>query len=161
MTENRKYLITTGIAILSLLVSGYGIFLNKKTNDQIALDRINQVSLGKKYDRVFVGTEDISYKVDVTNGSDLNIYDVTIFAPEDIREMREGSITFDENGKPRGHAIGDMPPNSKETIDFLLINSQNAQLQEFKMKFKTIGNDSKEQWWIKEPGSVAKKTSKL
>ncbi|WP_271497685.1 hypothetical protein [Enterococcus sp. 5H] len=154
------FIITTCISVLSLGIAMYSVILSQRTNKQVSLDRINQVNLSLKYDRVFVDVEDIQYKVDVSNGSDLNIYNVTIFAPADIKQMYNGTISIDDKSRPRGYHIGDLEPGAKKTIEFLLINSKEAQLNEFKMKFKTTGINSKDQWWIKEPGKVAEEVIK-
>ncbi|MEI5989794.1 hypothetical protein A5881_001287 [Enterococcus termitis] len=156
--------------VISILGVATSFFISVQSYKQVSLDRVNQVSIDLKDNRTFSGTENVEYDVTVHNGSDLTIYNITIISPEDIIEMQNGSISIDQDNRFRGVYLGDIAPNSSVTRSFLLKNSQDAQLEDFKMEFMSVRNSpwsswipffdgEKKIWWEKEVGSTPKKLS--
>lgn len=148
LKKNWKDVLTVTIAVFSLLISVVSY-------KQVSLDRINQVSIDLKNNRVFSGTENIQYDVTLHNGSDLTIYNVTVATPENIVEMHEGIVSLDKQDRPRGIYLGDIAPRSSVTRTFVLKNSEEAQLGNFYIEFMSVKNFpfEKKIWWNKKVGN--------
>lgn len=150
--KNWKDIFTIVVATLSLLIS----LLSYR---QVSLDRINQVSIDLKDNRVFSVTEKIQYDVTLHNGSDLTIYNVTVATPENIAEMHSGLISLDEEERPRGIYLGDIAPRTSITRTFVLRNSEKAQLENFYIEFMSVKSFPFEKriWWNKNVGNPPQK----
>ncbi len=150
--KNWKDIFTIVVATLSLLIS----VLSYR---QVSLDRINQVSIDLKDNRVFSGTENIQYDVTLHNGSDLTIYNVTVATPENIVEMHNGVISLDKEERPRGIYLGDIAPRTSITRKFVLKNSEKAQLGNFYIEFMSVKSFPFEKriWWNKNVGDPPQK----
>jgi len=146
---NIKYILTIAPIVISIFSLLFTIYSSNMTKKEIRKTRIQQISISAPKNKTYVGINNVSYDIEIYNGSEVIISNVTLIAPEQISNKTDKILSksiLSESNIYNGIYIGEIPPNQSYSINVEMIKSEAAQLENFSIEFKDTDNNI----WIKE-----------